>query len=195
MLALARRNAASADPPITNAEFVEANIADLSPIPNATADIVTSNCVINLVPDEEKPNVFKEIWRVLKPGGRVAVSDLLKMKEMPEEVRGDVGLYIGCVGGASSREEYVRWMKEAGFEDVVVVDTKSDVNIYKEGIMAVEVEAGKPKKKCGGCCAGVTIEEEKGPETEESKRRKQAVANLDLNEYVGSYKVFGIKAN
>lgn len=74
----------------------------------------------------------------------------------------------------------------------MVIDTRSDVNVYKEGIMAVEVEEGKPKKKCGGCCAGTTIEDE-GPETEESKRRKEAVANLDLNQYVASYKIFGVK--
>ena len=116
MLELARKNAASANPPITNVDFVEANITDISPLSDGIADVVVSNCVINLVPDEEKPKVFKEIFRLLKSGGRLAVSDMLTRRDIPDDVRGDVGLYIGCVSGASKVEEYEKWMRDAGFK-------------------------------------------------------------------------------
>lgn len=71
--------------------------------------------MINLVPDAQKPLVFTEIFRLLVPGGRVSISDILAKKALPEEIREDTGLYIGCVSGASELGEYEKWMKEAGF--------------------------------------------------------------------------------
>src|SRR5690554_8078854 len=112
MIDLARRNAEKGG--YKNTEFVQANITDI-PLPDASADVITSNCVINLVPDAEKNTVFKEIHRLLKSGGRVALSDLLATRTLPDEIRGDVGLYIGCVAGASSVEEYKGWLVAAGF--------------------------------------------------------------------------------
>ncbi|TGZ76658.1 S-adenosyl-L-methionine-dependent methyltransferase [Ascodesmis nigricans] len=194
MLSLARKNAASASPPITNVDFVEANITDISPLADGIADVIVSNCVINLVPDEEKPKVFREVFRLLKNGGRMAVSDMLTRREIPEDVRGDVGLYIGCVSGASRIEEYERWMKEAGFKDIAIIDTKSDVNVYKEGIISFDgdekVSAGG-QQTGGGCCGGTTIDPDQAEPA--AKERAKRVANLDLNEFVGSFKIFAVK--
>ena len=101
MLELARSNAAkgNAGRPITNVEFHQATI-DKLPLPDASVDCVISNCVINLAPD--KPAVFREIVRVLKPGGRLAVSDIALKKPLPPEVGNDLMAYVGCIAGSHS---------------------------------------------------------------------------------------------
>lgn len=125
MLDLARRNAERAG--ATNAEFRQATI-DKLPLPDASADCVISNCVINLAPD--KPAVFREVARVLKPGGHLAVSDIALKKPLPPEVGADVMAYVGCIAGAILVEEY-RWgLAEAGFSHVKVIDTGADLNAY-----------------------------------------------------------------
>src|SRR5690349_7835818 len=96
----------------TNVEFHQATI-DRLPLPDASADVVISNCVINLAPD--KPAVFREIFRVLKPGGRVAVSDIALKKPLPPEVGGDLLAYVGCVAGAVLIDDYVRALTATGF--------------------------------------------------------------------------------
>ena len=98
-------------------QFVKSGITDLA-LEDGSADCIISNCVVNLVPEEDKHLVFKEMARVLKPGGRVAVSDILAKGPMPEEVKSSVALYVGCIAGASQVESYERWLKEAGFRDV-----------------------------------------------------------------------------
>ena len=105
MIARARQNAAKgADgSPIANVEFHLATI-DKMPLPDASADCVISNCVINLVPD--KRAVFREIFRVLKPGGRVAISDLVLKKPLPPELAADLTAYVGCIAGAIGVDEY-----------------------------------------------------------------------------------------
>jgi arsenite methyltransferase len=113
MLELARRNAKNAG--ATNASFIEAFITSI-PLPSASVDCIISNCVVNLVPEPEKPLVFKEIFRLLKPGGRVAISDILAKKELPLEIRQDLSLYVGCIAGASQVGGYERYLKEAGFQ-------------------------------------------------------------------------------
>lgn len=140
MLELARQNAAkgSAGKPITNVEFHQATIDQL-PLPDASVDCVISNCVINLAPD--KPAVFREIARVLKPGGRLAVSDIALKKPLPEEIGQDLMAYVGCIAGAIPIEEYRRHLSEAGFSAVEVIDTGADLNAYSK----VENQAG--------CCA------------------------------------------
>ncbi|EGS19698.1 methyltransferase-like protein [Thermochaetoides thermophila DSM 1495] len=113
--------------------FVKSNITDMSSVlEDGVADCVISNCVINLVPAAEKPKVFKEMYRVLKHGGRVAVSDILAKQDLPEQLVKDVAMYVGCIAGASKVEEYETWLKEAGFKDVLIIDTKSDLNVYVE---------------------------------------------------------------
>lgn len=75
-----------------------------------------SNCVINLLTQEENPICFAETYRLLKPGGRLAVSDILAKKPFPEELQRDMGLYVGCISGASLVEEYEGWLRKAGFD-------------------------------------------------------------------------------
>ena len=115
MLDLARRNAKNAG--ASNASFIEAFITSI-PLPSSTVDCIISNCVINLVPEPEKPVVFREILRLLKPGGRVAISDILAKQELPMEIKQDLALYVGCIAGASQVCEYERYLKEAGFQGI-----------------------------------------------------------------------------
>ena len=122
MIARARKNAAKgADgKPIANVEFHLATI-DKLPLPDASADCVISNCVINLVPD--KRAVFREVFRVLKPGGRMAISDLVLKKPLPPELADDLTAYVGCLAGAIGVEEYRSGLREAGFGQIEIVDT------------------------------------------------------------------------
>src|SRR5512145_1955997 len=117
MVERARRNADRGNDgkPFTNVEFHLANIDEL-PLPDNSVDCVISNCVINLAPDKTK--VFREIARVLKPGGRIAVSDIALKKQLPDEVSSDLVAYVGCVAGAILIDAYSRGLKEAGFNPV-----------------------------------------------------------------------------
>src|SRR5262245_34685678 len=110
MIDRARRNAAKQG--LANVEFHRATIDNL-PLPDASADCIISNCVINLAPD--KRAVFREIFRVLKPGGRVAVSDIALKKPLPAELARDVAAYVGCIAGAIPIAEYDRGLRDAGF--------------------------------------------------------------------------------
>jgi arsenite methyltransferase len=113
MLTRARLNAAKSS--ITNVEFHQSRINSL-PLPAESVDCVISNCVINLVPESDKPSVFSEIFRVLKSGGRVAISDILEKKPMGQAMRQDMGLLVGCISGASAVGEYEAWLRKAGFQ-------------------------------------------------------------------------------
>ncbi len=118
MLELAEKNRAEAG--VENAEFLKGHIEDL-PLPDEHVDVVISNCVINLSTD--KPSVISEAYRVLKPGGRFAVSDVVFLGDkdkLPEEVLRTVGLWTGCVVGALEKDEYEVLLEGAGFEDVSV---------------------------------------------------------------------------
>jgi SAM-dependent methyltransferase len=129
MIERARRNAAQGanGTPITNVEFHLSTI-DKLPLPDASVDCVISNCVINLVPD--KRAVFREIARVLKPQGRVAISDLVLKKPLPPELASDLTAYVGCIAGAIGVNEYRHGLQDAGFGQVEIVDTGSDLNAY-----------------------------------------------------------------
>ena len=120
MLDLARRNAAkgAGGKPITNVEFHHATIDQL-PLPDASVDCVISNCVINLAPDKQA--VFREVARVLKPGGRLAVSDIALKKPLPPEISNDLIAYVGCIAGAISLEAYREGLLAAGFSQVDIV--------------------------------------------------------------------------
>ena len=115
MLEKARDNAAKGG--YDNVEFRLGEIENL-PIADATADAVISNCVINLSPD--KARVFSEAFRVLKPGGRLMVSDIVLEGELPQQIRESAAAYVGCVSGAILREDYFRMIEEAGFEGIEV---------------------------------------------------------------------------
>jgi len=117
MIANARANAKAGK--YDNVEFLLGDIEAL-PLPDCSVDVAISNCVINLVPDKEK--VFQELNRVLRPDGRFMISDLVLLKELPEQVRTSVEAYVGCVAGAILKDEYLAIIRGAGFEDVRVVD-------------------------------------------------------------------------
>jgi arsenite methyltransferase len=123
MIDLARRNAAKSG--LANIEYHLATI-DKLPLPDASVDCVISNCVINLAPD--KTAVLREIARVLKPGGRLAVSDIALKRELPPEIGSDLMAYVGCIAGAIMIEDYRRLLKEPGFAHVEVTDSGRDLN-------------------------------------------------------------------
>jgi arsenite methyltransferase len=144
MLELARQNAEEAG--AENVEFLKGDIEHV-PLPDASVDVIISNCVINLATD--KPRVFREALRVLKPGGRFAVSDMVVQGEMPPEVRRDSELWAGCVAGALEANEYERLLAEAGFEGPSVEPTRSYENELAKTvdgeIVSAFVRARKPK--------------------------------------------------
>jgi len=122
MLALANDNKRKAG--IENAEFLKGEIEDI-PLPDNSVDVVISNCVINLSADKDR--VLRETFRVLKPGGRLAVSDVVTRGEVPAEIRKNVLLWIGCVAGALAEDEYRSKLHAAGFEQIDIEPTR----IYK----------------------------------------------------------------
>jgi 2-polyprenyl-3-methyl-5-hydroxy-6-metoxy-1,4-benzoquinol methylase len=119
MLALARENQKKAG--VQNVEFLKGEIEQI-PLPSNSVDVIISNCVINLSGDKDR--VLAESFRVLKPGGRLAVSDVVTLGEVPAEVRQNMLLWIGCVAGALSDDEYIEKLQSAGFSAVSVDPTK-----------------------------------------------------------------------
>jgi len=139
MLALARKNAVEAG--ITNVEFIKGHIEAI-PLPDASVDVIISNCVINLSAD--KSRVLAEAFRVLKPGGRFAVSDVVVRGEVPAAVRRSMELWIGCVAGALEESEFRRLLSGVGFTDVEIEPTRmyrsEDARIFL-GESGVDVDA------------------------------------------------------
>lgn len=141
MLLRAQRNAAKAG--ITNAEFREGRLENI-PVDSGTVDAITSNCVINLVPD--KAVVFKEIARILKPGGRLVISDIILDKPLPPEIEKDVYAYVGCISGAAMRPDYFAMIEAAGLGDVEVL---KDIDYGAVVIEHSRVEAERLAAKAG----------------------------------------------
>ena len=157
MIDRARKNAKALK--YANVEFVYGDIEDM-PLPNDLADVVVSNCVMNLVPD--KPKAFAETYRVLKPGGHFSISDIVLLGDLPEGLQRDAELYAGCVAGAIQQDDYLRIVAEAGFTGVKIQKQKEinlpnelmlnyltldDLQIYKQqekGIFSITVYAEKP---------------------------------------------------
>ncbi|HET8874622.1 MAG TPA: arsenite methyltransferase [Gaiellaceae bacterium] len=135
MLALARRNAQEAG--VTNVHFLKGVIEEI-PLPSDSIDVVISNCVINLSVD--KPAVLAEMGRVLKPGGRLGISDVVAEDRLAAEERAERGSYVGCIAGALSRGEYVAGLQAAGFADVSVAFTHE----VADGMHGAIVKAVKP---------------------------------------------------
>ncbi len=167
MLALARENQAKAG--VTNVEFLKGEIENI-PLPDNSVDVVISNCVINLSADKDR--VLREAFRVLKPGGRFAVSDVVVHGEVPSEVRKSVELWIGCIAGALQDSEYESKLAAAGFENIGIEPTRvydiEDARQFLNGqgidvdriapqvadkFRSAFVRAVKPRGCCGpGCC-------------------------------------------
>lgn len=112
MLERANRNKEEAG--AENVLFVKSPITKID-LTNECADCIISNCVVNLVPEHEKQLVFNETFRLLKPGGRLAISDILLKKELPDELKKSMALYVGCISGASRVNEYEEYLRNAGF--------------------------------------------------------------------------------
>jgi len=144
MIEKAKENAAKGD--FRNVDFRLGEIENL-PVSNDEVDVVISNCVINLSPNKEQ--VFKEAFRVLKPGGRLLVSDLVLLKTLPESVRQSVDAYVGCIAGAVMKEEYLAAIKAAGFRDV---------SILSEDIYPVRLAVTDPISQAIYSDAGVVSE-------------------------------------
>jgi arsenite methyltransferase len=135
MLALAQRNAADAG--ATNVEFLKGHIETI-PLPAESIDVVISNCVVNLAAD--KPSVFREIARVLRPGGRIGITDIVAEDRLTPEQRAEQGSYAGCIAGALSISEFRHGLEASGFADVSITPTHT----VTEGMLSAIVQATKP---------------------------------------------------
>lgn len=136
MIEKAKKSAAELG--ITNAEFRLGDIEDM-PVEDESIDIIISNCVINLAPD--KSRVFREAFRVLRPGGRIMVSDIVLSKQLPREARDAIITYTGCIGGAILDEDYVALIRKAGFVNVEISGKAGD-SLY--GAYSAYIAARKP---------------------------------------------------
>lgn len=214
MVELARRNALkTADGrPRENVEFHLATI-DRLPLPDASVDVVISNCVINLAPD--KPAVFREVARVLKPGGRLAVSDIALKRPLPEEISRNLLAYVGCVAGAIPVEEYRAGLLAAGFAHVEILDSGSDLNAYTQvegqsgccSPAAAEGEKASPAAQLSCCTPAPSAKEASASasaccapagEAEDTAGFHEDLGELlrryDVNDYAASVKVYAVKA-
>jgi len=137
MIDLARDNAEKNK--IANVEFRLGEIENL-PVADSSVDVVISNCVINLSP--EKQRVFDESFRVLKPGGRLSISDIVLLRELPESLKNNEALLAGCVAGAELKDRYLKLIKKAGFENIEVIQKSSGSVVEKEADEAAGEKAG-----------------------------------------------------
>jgi arsenite methyltransferase len=168
MLALARENQRKAG--VENAEFLKGEIEHI-PLPDDSVDVIVSNCVINLSGDKDR--VFREAFRVLKPGGRFAVSDVVTRGDVPAVVRENMLLWAGCIAGALQEHDYIAGLAKAGFHDIDIEPTRiyniEDARAFLSGqsidvdaigpqvenkFMSAFIRARKPATCCApGCCA------------------------------------------
>ena len=179
----------------TNVEFHLAAIEKI-PLPDAVADCIISNCVINLSAD--KPRVFREMFRLLKPGGRIAASDIALKKPLPPELAGDVAAYVGCIAGAILIDDYRRGLLDAGFSHVHVVDAGSDLTAYKKAAgqsaccsPAAEKSASLPL--AADSCCGPTCCSDAPPTKTLHKDLASLFDRYDVNAYAASVKVYAVK--
>ena len=179
MIERARANAVSGG--YTNVEFHQSTIDNI-PLPDASVDCVISNCVLNLAPD--KPAVFREIARVLKPGGRLAVSDIALKRELPEAIARSMAAYVGCIAGAIRIDDYRGELLAAGFEHVEIVDSGADLNAYAK----VENQSG--------CCSSAMAEDScctPAPDPTLHAELSELLSKYDVNTAAASVKVYAIK--
>ncbi|OTA04299.1 SAM-dependent metyhltransferase [Trichoderma parareesei] len=163
-----------------NVEFVKSHITRIA-LDDGIADCITSNCVINLVPEEEKQLVFHEMFRLLKPDGRVAISDILAKGPLPEEIRKSMALYVGCIAGASQVGMYHKYLKEAGFHGIVIQDTGNDLNVYRSAAVDDSDQGSSDGTRDKSCCA------------KSSTQNGFIMEDVDFNEWTASYNIFAVK--
>jgi arsenite methyltransferase len=179
MLELARRNAEQSG--ATNVEFHQTTI-DRLPLPDASVDCVISNCVINLAPD--KPAVFREIARVLKRGGRLAVSDMALKQPLPPEIGNDLLAYVGCIAGAILIDDYRAQLTAAGFDSLQIIDSGIDLNAYAQ--VARPASCGSTTEESSlpivsDCCSDL------------HGQLRSLLARYNVNDYAASVKVYAVK--
>ncbi|CAE6437977.1 unnamed protein product [Rhizoctonia solani] len=175
MLAVAKKNVQTRN--LTNVELIHSSI-DTLPLPSNTVDCVISNCVLNLVPGDEKQATLRETYRILKSGGRLAISDIVEKKPMPEDVKQDAISYVGCVAGAINATLYRQFLAEVGFQDILVLDTNADLSVYQQP--ASNSSKAGSSSYCSSTC---------GP----AKGGINVALKYDINEFVGSFTIYALK--
>lgn len=151
MVEKAKNNARNSN--YTNVDFRLGEIENL-PLDNNSVDVVISNCVINLSPDKKR--VFEEVYRVLKPDGKMVVSDIVLLQNLPDSIRNSIEAYVGCISGAVIKDQYLNLIKNAGFKDIHVIDeakfpqdaissiiNENDLSKYGDSIVSIKIEATK----------------------------------------------------
>lgn len=202
MLAKAAANAVKfgggTTPP--NVEFRLGRIERL-PLEDGTVDCLISNCVINLAPD--KNAVFREMFRVLKPGGRVAVSDIVLKRPLPPELQDRAEAYIGCIAGAITAHEYETGLQAAGFAAIVVTDTGADLNAYAEAGAAGCCQESAccpppepPPAKVGfpGFSGLQVLGAVPPPAMNVHEGLAELFRRIDINDYAASARIYALKA-
>ena len=203
MIALAQKNAKSAKDSdgkiLTNVEFYLGTI-DRIPVPDQSVDCVISNCVINLAAG--KNAVCQEIARILKPGGRLAASDLALKQDLPEELAADALAWAACISGAIKLDDYEKGLKKAGFHDIAIVDSHADINAYatmpdqvgccappaasstSSGFGLQMIDDTAATSCCGSSSAPTVMHEQ----------FLELVRKYNLNDFAASVKIYAIKS-
>ncbi|KAN0093411.1 S-adenosyl-L-methionine-dependent methyltransferase [Tylopilus felleus] len=168
MIARARRIAGSNGLKPPHVAFVKAALTEDLPIESNSVDCVLSNCVINLLPPAGKLKIMQEVHRVLKPGGRVNLDDIIAKKPFPESLRSNVAAYVACISGAIVLEDYRALMQDVGFQDVLFSENPSDLNVY--------LDSGS-SGCCGPASSAISVPNDLG----------------DLNALAKSYQIYATK--
>ncbi len=188
MVSLARANARRGG--YDNTQFYLAEI-EAMPIPSGSVDCVISNCVLNLC--EDKNAALAEVFRILKPGGRLAVSDLVLKQPLPDAVAEKVTAWIGCIGGALSVDEYREKLSAVGFAAVAIEDTGADLNVYKEGASAACCGPAEPAPETGCCPASESSTDGTVTTPAFHDDMRELLESVDANDYAASAKIFAVK--
>jgi arsenite methyltransferase len=211
MVSLARKNAEKGG--YDNVKFYLAEI-EAMPLQDNSVDCVISNCVLNLCADKDV--ALAEVFRVLKPGGRFAISDIALRKVLPEAIKKEVAAWTGCIAGALSINENREALLKAGFSQIDIQDSNSDLNAYKDGGHAACCGPDSEADMSGGGCCGSEPAPEPEPEiveesgfccgecTDDEKTDEQVASDyhdtmsdlldeFDVNEYAASVKIFALK--
>jgi len=185
MIDRAEHNAAQAG--VSNVEFHLAEIENL-PLADGSVDCILSNCVLNLVPDKDR--AFGEMFRILKPGGRIAVSDIALKRELPADLREDIQAYVGCIAGAIGIDDYAERLGLAGFREVSVTDPGADLNAYGK--------LSAPDGTSGSCCCAGSDDDgdadaDAGCEPHASPAQSTALRRYNVNDFAASVNVTAVK--
>ncbi|KAJ6499480.1 S-adenosyl-L-methionine-dependent methyltransferase [Mycena vulgaris] len=183
MIQKARNNATRRGLFPPHVAFVECSLTETLPIKSSSIDCVLSNCVINLLPPSGKTHIFREMYRVLKPGGRLFLDDILAKQELPADIRNDMKQYVACISGAVQVHEYKALLESAGFHDSLFVDSRADLNIY---IMAAKL--GSDISSCCGAASNVSA----GCGAEAVTATAPST-ETDLNRWAASYQIYAKK--